>query len=70
MTKKYYLSCPNFLREKESSKSGRVQYLDNVVVRLKSSNVSVNDNNLHIKNDNFGEKDNMMRRKGFLYFLI
>lgn len=33
MTKKYYLSCPNFLREKESSKTGRVQYLDNVVVR-------------------------------------
>lgn len=33
MAKKYYLSCPNFLREKESSKSGRVQYLDNVVVR-------------------------------------
>ena len=33
MAKKYYLSCPNFLREKESSKSGKVQYLDNVVVR-------------------------------------
>ena len=33
MVKKYYISCPNFLREKESSKSGRVQYLDNVVVR-------------------------------------
>lgn len=33
MTKKYYLSCPNFLREKETSKSGKVHYLDNVVVR-------------------------------------
>lgn len=33
MTKRYYIACPNFLREKESSKSGKVQYLDNVVVR-------------------------------------
>lgn len=33
MTKKYYLSCPNFLREKETSNNGKVQYLDNVVVR-------------------------------------
>ncbi len=33
MVKKYYISCPNFLREKESSKSGKVQYLDNVVVK-------------------------------------
>ncbi len=33
LIKKYYISCPNFLREKEPSKSGKVQYLDNVVVR-------------------------------------
>ena len=33
MTKHYYISCPNFLREKETSKSGNIEYLDNVVVR-------------------------------------
>ena len=33
LKKKYYFSCPNFLREKNFSKSGNVQYLDNVVVR-------------------------------------
>ena len=33
LTKKYYFSCPNFLREKETSKNGKTQYLDNVIVR-------------------------------------
>ncbi len=33
MTKKYYISCPNFLREKEQRESGAPSYLRNVVVR-------------------------------------
>ena len=33
MTKKYYISCPNFLREKEQKESGAPSYLRNVVVR-------------------------------------
>lgn len=33
MAKKYYISCPNFLREKNESKSGKTQFLDNVVIR-------------------------------------
>lgn len=33
MTKRYYISCPNFLREKEQRESGAPSYLRNVVVR-------------------------------------
>ena len=33
LAKKYYISCPNFLREKNESKSGKTQFLDNVVIR-------------------------------------
>lgn len=33
MAKKYYISCPNFLREKEQRESGAPSYLRNVVVR-------------------------------------
>ena len=33
MQKKYYISCPNFLREKRGSTSGKTQFLDNVVIR-------------------------------------
>lgn len=33
MTKRYYISCPNFLREKEQRKRGAPSYLRNVVVR-------------------------------------
>lgn len=33
MDKFYYISCPNFLREKETSKNKKIEYLDNVVVR-------------------------------------
>ena len=33
LTKKYYISCPNFLREKEQRESGAPSYLRNVVVR-------------------------------------
>ena len=33
LVKKYYISCPNFLREKNESKSGKTQFLDNVVIR-------------------------------------
>ena len=48
--KNYYISCPNFLREKGYSKSGKVQYLDNVVVRpeLTLSMRSVLPNNQNI----------------------
>lgn len=33
MKKNYYLSCPNFLREKKQNKEGKVSYLNNVVIR-------------------------------------
>lgn len=33
MTKRYYISCPNFLREKEQRESGAPSYLRNVVIR-------------------------------------
>lgn len=33
MTKRYYISCPNFLREKEQRESGAPSYLRNIVVR-------------------------------------
>ena len=33
MVKRYYISCPNFLREKRESTSGKTQFLDNVVIR-------------------------------------
>ena len=33
MTKSYYISCPNFLREKEQKESGAPSFLRNVVVR-------------------------------------
>ena len=33
MEKKYFISCPNFLREKRETSSGKTQYLDNVVIR-------------------------------------
>ncbi len=33
MTKRYYISCPNFLREKVQKESGAPSYLRNVVVR-------------------------------------
>ena len=33
MGKKYYISCPNFLREKRQSSNGKTQFLDNVVIR-------------------------------------
>ena len=33
MVKRYYISCPNFLREKRESSSGKTQFLDNVVIR-------------------------------------
>ena len=33
MTKSYYISCPNFLREKEQRESGAPSFLRNVVVR-------------------------------------
>lgn len=33
MSKRYYLSCPNFLREKKQSASDKPSYLNNVVIR-------------------------------------
>ena len=33
MPKRYYLSCPNFIREKQENKSGTTQYLNNLVLR-------------------------------------
>lgn len=33
MEKKYYISCPNFLREKSQTKNGKTQFLNNVVIR-------------------------------------
>ncbi len=33
MKKKYYISCPNFLREKKQNGDGKPSYLNNVVIR-------------------------------------
>lgn len=33
LPKKYYISCPNFIREKVSSSSGTTQFLHNLVIR-------------------------------------
>lgn len=69
LEKKYYISCPNFLREKNQSKDGNVSYLNNVVLRpeltLSMKKVLPDNQNVILIGDiSEGQKLKMFRVKG------
>lgn len=72
MTKKYYISCPNFLREKIQSEEGRPSYLKNVVIRpeltLSMRRVLPDNQNVILIGDIYeGGKLKMLKIKGIQF---
>ena len=69
LSKKYFLSCPNFLREKTTSTNGKSSYLNNVVVRpeltLSMNQILPDNQNIILIGDIFeSEKSSVLVVKG------
>ena len=72
MEKKYYISCPNFLREKKQTEEGRPTYLNNVVIRpeltLSMRRVLPDNQNIILIGDIYeGGKLKMLQVKGIQF---
>lgn len=72
LIKKYYISCPNFLREKHQSSNGKTTYLNNVVIRpeltLKMKSFLPDNQNIILIGDIYeGGKLKMFQVKGMQF---
>lgn len=72
LTKKYYISCPNFLRERHQSSDGKPTYLNNVVIRpeltIKMKSILPDNQNIILIGDIYeGGKLKMLQVKGMQF---
>ena len=72
LTKKYYISCPNFLRERHQSSDGKPTYLSNVVIRpeltIKMKSILPDNQNIILIGDIYeGGKLKMLQVKGMQF---